>query len=83
MFDDRVYKRGALTLHALRLTLGDESFFGLLKAWTSSRRHASATTDDFRTLAEAHSGMELGRFFEHWLHAPGLPRLPRATSVRS
>ena len=30
MFDDRVYKRGALTLHALRLTLGDDMFFGLL-----------------------------------------------------
>ena len=32
MFDDRVYKRGALTLHALRLTLGDDAFFGLLQA---------------------------------------------------
>ena len=27
MFDDRVYKRGALLLHALRLTIGDEVFF--------------------------------------------------------
>ncbi len=81
MFDDRVYKRGALTLHALRLTLGDESFFGLLKAWTASRRHATATTDDFRTLAEAHSGLDLARFFEHWLFAHRLPRLPRAARV--
>ena len=24
MFDDRVYKRGALTLHALRAEVGDE-----------------------------------------------------------
>ena len=28
MFDDRVYKRGALLLHALRLTIGDDTFFG-------------------------------------------------------
>ncbi|MGO8935875.1 MAG: M1 family metallopeptidase, partial [Mycobacterium sp.] len=34
MFDDRVYKRGALTLHALRGRLGDEKFFALLKDWT-------------------------------------------------
>src|SRR5829696_4304013 len=27
MFDDRVYKRGALTLHAVRSTLGDDDFF--------------------------------------------------------
>ena len=30
MFDDRVYKRGALLVHALRLTLGDEAFFAAL-----------------------------------------------------
>ncbi|NEN05801.1 M1 family metallopeptidase [Diaminobutyricibacter tongyongensis] len=83
MFDDRVYKRGALTLHALRVTLGDESFFGLLKAWTASRRHATATTDNFRTLAEAHSGLDLARFFDHWLFAHRLPRLPRTARVRS
>ena len=30
-FDDRVYKRGALTLHALRRAVGDEAFFALLR----------------------------------------------------
>jgi aminopeptidase N len=65
------------------MTLGDESFFGLLQAWTASRRHATATTDDFRTLAEAHSGMDLDRFFEHWLFAPSLPRLPRSARISS
>ncbi len=47
MFDDRVYKRGALTLHALRGRLGDEKFFALLKDWTTRYRHANAVTDDF------------------------------------
>ena len=36
MFDDRVYKRGALTLHALRGLIGDENFFALLREWTDS-----------------------------------------------
>ncbi len=83
MFDDRVYKRGALTLHALRLTIGDERFFALLRAWTAQRRHGTATTDDFIALAEEHSETDMGRFFEHWLLSTALPRLPRATRVSS
>lgn len=51
MFDDRVYKRGALALHALRGALGDEGFFALLREWTSRFRHALVGTDDFRALA--------------------------------
>jgi aminopeptidase N len=34
MFDDRVYKRGAHALHALRRTTGDALFFGFLRTWT-------------------------------------------------
>ena len=34
MFDDRVYKRGALALHALRRRCGDLAFFALLHDWT-------------------------------------------------
>ncbi len=32
MFDDRLYKRGALTLHVLRCSVGDDRFFALLRA---------------------------------------------------
>ncbi len=35
MFDDRVYKRGALALHVLRRRIGDENFFALLRDWTA------------------------------------------------
>ena len=38
MFDDRVYKRGALTLHALRRAVGDGRFFALLRAWVDVHR---------------------------------------------
>ena len=51
MFDDRVYKRGALTLHALRRQLGDEKFFALLRDWTARYRHGTVVTDDFTGLA--------------------------------
>jgi len=79
MFDDRVYKRGALMLHALRLTIGDARFFALLRSWASRHRHALVTTDDFRALvaAEAPDAADL---LTPWLDRPSLPRLPRGSS---
>jgi len=81
MFDDRVYKRGALTLHALRLTIGDDAFFSLLREWTSRHALRTALTDDFVVLAEEVSGAALGGFFEAWLHRAALPDLPSTTST--
>jgi aminopeptidase N len=73
MFDDRVYQRGALTLHALRETIGDRAFFALLREWTGTYRHATATTDDFRVLAARHTNIDLGPLFSVWLFAGTLP----------
>jgi len=50
-FDDRVYKRGALTLHALRRAMGDDLFFALLREWCARNRHGVVTTEDFLSLA--------------------------------
>jgi aminopeptidase N len=77
MFDDRVYKRGALTLHALRLTIGDERFFALLREWTTLHRHGIAATADFTALAEVHAEASLGPLFASWLDETALPPLPR------
>ncbi|MGB7962472.1 MAG: M1 family metallopeptidase [Propionicimonas sp.] len=76
MFDDRVYKRGALTLHALRRVVGDEQFFAILRGWTAARRHATGTTEDFVSLAEEVAGRELGSLFTAWLRRTELPKLP-------
>jgi aminopeptidase N len=76
MFDDRIYKRGALTLHALRTTIGDPAFFRLLQEWTSTYRGATATTDDFRRMAAGYSAASLDRLFDGWLFSTALPRLP-------
>ncbi|MEJ3652623.1 M1 family metallopeptidase [Actinomycetes bacterium KLBMP 9759] len=75
MFDERVYKRGALTLHALRGRIGDERFFALLREWAQRHRHATVTTAQFVALAEQHAGTDLSAFFTSWLHRPGLPTL--------
>ncbi|WIM88834.1 M1 family metallopeptidase [Candidatus Mycobacterium wuenschmannii] len=73
MFDDRVYKRGALTLHALRGRLGDEKFFALLKEWTNRHRHSCAVTEDFIELAAGYSDESLQPLWESWLYARPVP----------
>jgi aminopeptidase N len=78
LFDDRVYKRGALTLHALRLTVGDEAFFRILRAWTAAHRHGGVRTRDFVDLVQAGGGQ--GEFFARWLDRPRLPELPGPTA---
>jgi aminopeptidase N len=76
MFDDRVYKRGALTLHALRLTVGDDAFFGLLRSWVAEHTGGSVTTEEFRAFAAERTGTDLDELFDAWLTAEELPELP-------
>jgi aminopeptidase N len=73
MFDDRLYQRGALTLHTLRTLVGDVAFFALLREWTDTHRHGTVVTADFVTLAELHAARSLTAFFDQWLYQPALP----------
>jgi aminopeptidase N len=73
MFDDRVYKRGALTLHALRMRLGNGKFFALLKDWTNRYRHGTAVTGDFTALAANYSSESLQPLWDDWLYSRQVP----------
>ncbi|GFG86901.1 M1 family metallopeptidase [Mycolicibacter algericus] len=75
MFDDRVYKRGALTLHLLRGKLGDDDFFALLREWTTRYRHGNAATEDFTGLAAGYTTVSLQPLWQAWLYAAELPAL--------
>jgi aminopeptidase N len=76
MFDDRVYKRGALVLHALRLTLGDETFFEMLRAWVGANAYGTVTTGMFVAHVQQHAGRPVGGLLDPWLFAGPLPALP-------
>lgn len=78
LFSPSIYFRGALTLHAIRLTVGDEAFFDILRGWTAAFGGATATTDDFIELAEAASGQTLRPIIEAWLYDDVMPELPPA-----
>jgi aminopeptidase N len=75
MFDDRLYKRGALTLHALRATLGDDMFFEMLRSWTRSHRHGNVNTEQFLAHAARFRDQSLAGLFNAWLYEKPLPKL--------
>ena len=72
-FGSAVYDRGAMTLNALRVRLGDPTFFALLKDWVSQHQDGTASTAQFIALAEAESGLDLTAFFQSWLFSPSKP----------
>ena len=76
MFDDRVYKRGALTLHALRCEVDDELFFAILRRWVDDHRGGNVTTADFEALCTTMAGRPLDSIFDAWLRTLPLPRFP-------
>ncbi|HEY0521462.1 MAG TPA: M1 family metallopeptidase [Ilumatobacteraceae bacterium] len=73
MFGYDSYEGGAVVLHALRKTIGDDLFFTLLRRWVADNKGSSRTTEDFVALANRVSGMDLTKFFATWLYADTLP----------
>ena len=51
MFGYNSYDGGAVILHALRQTIGDDLFFTLLRRWVTDNIGTSRTTEDFVALA--------------------------------
>jgi hypothetical protein len=86
--DDRVfralvYNKGAMVLHMLRRLIGDEAFFGGLRAFYAEWQFRKAGTDDFRQVMEAASGRDLTRFFETWIYSAGIPQVTFRSQVRN
>ena len=76
LFNGGVYVWGGLTLHALRLEVGDETFFEILPAYFERHKNGNVATDDFIAVAEEVSGKELTEFFDSWLYSETIPSIP-------
>jgi aminopeptidase N len=74
LFLGGVYDRGAATLHALRVQIGDDAFFAATREWLTRYDDSTATTEDFQSVFEEASGQDLGSFFDVWAHTPPSPR---------
>jgi aminopeptidase N len=68
------YHKAAFVLHMLRNLLGRERFLGLLQRFSSAYAGSSATTNDFRRVAEEVYGEDLGWFFAAWVDSAAIPR---------
>ena len=65
----------------LRLTIGDDDFFRLIRRWVRSYEGGNVTTDEFIALAERVSGQQLDDLFDAWLFTPAKPELPAAAAL--
>jgi aminopeptidase N len=76
LFTTAVYARGAMTLQALRVRVGDPVFFRILRAYAAGYRYGNVTTKDFIAVADKVSGQNLNGFFTSWLYDPAAPPMP-------
>jgi len=67
------YSKGAWVLHMLRGVVSDETFFDILAAYRERYEFSTATTEDFRAVAEEVWGSDLEWFFEEWIYGGGAP----------
>jgi aminopeptidase N len=73
LFLDQVYDRGAATLHALRVEVGDQAFFAGTRLWLQRYDDSAGTAEDFQALFEEASGRDLDDFFDIWLRGQAKP----------
>jgi hypothetical protein len=66
--------KGAAVMNMLRFVIGDEKFFKTLKDYAQQNLWKSVNTDDFKKVAEADSGQDLGYFFIQWIESSGAPQ---------
>ena len=76
LFHPAVYHRGAMTLQALRRTVGNRVFHSILRTWADEHRYGNVTTQQFVDLAEQLSSRQLDDLFQRWLYTPGKPSFP-------
>jgi len=71
LFSGTVYNKGAWVLHMLRWELGDETFFRALREYYEKFKYSNASTEDFKSVCESISGINLTKFFVQWLSGTG------------
>lgn len=73
LFDTHLYEKGALVLHMLRFTLGDELFFKSLHHYCVKHRGESVETSDLMKSIEDATGRNVEGFFDQWVFKGGHP----------
>ncbi|MDQ0581833.1 M1 family metallopeptidase [Streptomyces rishiriensis] len=75
--DTPVYLRGAMVIHRIRQTVGDDAFHDIVQGWAAAHRHGSAATDDFTAYVEEQAPDEdFDTIWADWLYGEGKPAHP-------
>jgi aminopeptidase N len=75
--DAPVYQRGAMVLHKIRQTVGDDTFYDIVQGWAADHRHGNADTADFTAYVEKMAPDEdFDGIWEDWLYGDGKPDRP-------
>jgi tetratricopeptide (TPR) repeat protein len=72
-FQSLATDKGAMILHMLRWVLGEDKYNKTMRDFAEQYAGKSASTDDFRTIAEKNYGEQLTWFFSQWLDSTGAP----------
>ena len=72
-FQSLTTDKGAMILHMLRWVLGEDKYNKTMREFAGQYAGKSATTDDFRDVAEKNYGSQLTWFFSQWLDSTGAP----------
>ncbi len=72
-FQSLVTDKGAMILHMLRWVMGEDKFLKTMRSFATQFAGKSASTEDFRTIAEQNYGDQLTWFFSQWLDSTGAP----------
>jgi aminopeptidase N len=72
-FQSLVTDKGAMILHMLRWVMGEDKFLKTMRSFATHFAGKSASTDEFRTIAEQNYGDQLTWFFSQWLDSTGAP----------
>jgi aminopeptidase N len=76
LFNSGVYNRGAAALHALRLRIGDDRFWKLVRSFLDAYRFGNASNQDWLELVQAQTDAATRAFHEHWLMDDLVPDFP-------
>ncbi|MGW3646073.1 M1 family metallopeptidase [Streptomyces sp. NPDC000878] len=76
LFDSQRYLGGVLVLYALRQFVGEATFGAIERTFLDRYRNASATTENYISVASEVSGQDLSGFLRDWLYGTTTPRMP-------
>ncbi len=71
-----VYLKGALFLEELRQELGEDVFFGFMRAYFSAYRYGFPSGLDFQRTAEQACDCDLNALFDLWVYEGGQIFIP-------